>query len=142
MNINAVIQPAGFVLPVSLQLFDMLMVEAGEKPLVNIALPPLRSISGTRTTARSGRLSPGGNSAGSPGDEWCLDYATDFGYVGNAYPELEKIIDISWSQGYVWHCRTGDLSPSEARALYTLWERNFLSYHASGVYITRVLWES
>ena len=31
MNINAVIQPAGFVLPVSLQLFDMLMVEAGEK---------------------------------------------------------------------------------------------------------------
>ncbi|EBB3943995.1 DUF2787 domain-containing protein, partial [Salmonella enterica] len=25
MNINAVIQPAGFVLPVSLQLFDMLM---------------------------------------------------------------------------------------------------------------------
>jgi hypothetical protein len=54
MNINAVIQPAGFVLPVSLQLFDMLMVEAGEKPLVNIALPPLRSISGTRTTARSG----------------------------------------------------------------------------------------
>ena len=76
------------------------------------------------------------------GDEWCLDYATDFGYVGNAYPELEKIIDISWSQGYVWHCRTGDLSPSEARALYTLWERNFLSYHASGVYTTRVMWES
>ena len=29
MNINAVIQPAGFVLPVSLQLFDMLMAEAG-----------------------------------------------------------------------------------------------------------------
>lgn len=32
MNINAVIQPAGFVLPVSLQLFDMLMAEAGEIP--------------------------------------------------------------------------------------------------------------
>ncbi|EPC3745670.1 DUF2787 family protein, partial [Salmonella enterica] len=75
-------------------------------------------------------------------DEWCLDYATDFGYVGNVYPELEKIIDISWSQGYVWHCRTGDLSPSEARALYTLWEHNFLSYHASGVFTTRVMWES
>ena len=32
MNINAVIQPAGFVLPVSLQLFDMLMAEAGDLP--------------------------------------------------------------------------------------------------------------
>lgn len=32
MNINAVIQPAGFVLPVSLQLYELLMAEAGEIP--------------------------------------------------------------------------------------------------------------
>ncbi|EEJ2279305.1 DUF2787 domain-containing protein, partial [Salmonella enterica subsp. enterica] len=28
MNINAVIQPAGFMLPVSLQLYELLMAEA------------------------------------------------------------------------------------------------------------------
>ena len=33
MNINAVIQPEGFVLPVSLQLFEILMAEAGEIPV-------------------------------------------------------------------------------------------------------------
>ena len=32
MNINAVIQPAGFMLPVSLQLYELLMAEAGEIP--------------------------------------------------------------------------------------------------------------
>ncbi len=56
MNINAVIQPAGFVLPVSLQLFDMLMAEAGEIPASKHRSPPLRSTSGTRTTAWSGAV--------------------------------------------------------------------------------------
>ena len=54
---------------------------------------------------------------------------------------FSSVVD-SWSQGYVWHYCTGDLPLKEVRALYSLWERNFLSYYASGVYTTRVLWES
>ncbi|MFQ8717648.1 MAG: hypothetical protein ACLR9W_05035 [Enterobacter hormaechei] len=77
--------------------------------------------------------------AGSPGDEW-YRLRHRFWLCRQRYPELEKS-SIS-VECRLSHCRTGDLSPSEARALYTLWERNFLSYHASGVYITRVLWES
>ncbi|MFX2628371.1 DUF2787 family protein [Enterobacter chengduensis] len=143
MNINAVIQPAGFVLPVSLQLYELLMAEAGEKP------PPKHRITAVTFNFRDpdysverGGYHPMEIRLIHQGDEWCLDYATDFGYVGTVYPELEKIIDISWSQGYVWHCCTGDLPLTEARALYSLWERNFLSYYASGVYTMRVLWES
>ena len=37
-------------------------------------------------------------------DEWYFDYITDFGYMGTVYPELEKEIDISWSQQYVCPC--------------------------------------
>ena len=75
------------------------------------------------------------------GETWCLDYVTDFGYVGQVYPELEKIIDISWSQNYVWFNLTGDLSLREGRELYRLWETNFLSYHAGGVYTISIQWE-
>ncbi|WP_420361467.1 hypothetical protein [Escherichia coli] len=40
MNINAVIQPAGFMLPVSLQLNELLMAEAAKYPPINIGSPP------------------------------------------------------------------------------------------------------
>ncbi|CAD5668333.1 TPA: DUF2787 family protein [Escherichia coli] len=143
MNINAVIQPAGFVLPVSLQLYELLMTEAGEIPAHQhrVTAVTLNFRDPDYGVARGG-YHPVEIRLIHQADEWCLNYATDFGYVGTVYPELEKIIDISWSQGYVWHCCTGDLPLTEARALYSLWERNFLSYYASRVYTTRVLWES
>ncbi|MBW9971757.1 DUF2787 domain-containing protein, partial [Escherichia coli] len=107
MNINAIIQPAGFVLPVSLQLFDMLMAEAGEMPASGRRSHAVTlNFRDPDYSAEQGGYHPVEIRLVRLGDEWCLDYATDFGYVGNVYPELEKIIDISWSQGYVWHCRT------------------------------------
>lgn len=102
MNINAVIQPAGFVLPVSLQLFDMLMVEAGEKTASKHRITAVTlNFRDPNYSAERGGYHPVEIRLVHQGDEWCLDYATDFGYVGTVYPELEKIIDISWSQGYV-----------------------------------------
>ncbi|HFI3406112.1 TPA: DUF2787 family protein [Escherichia coli] len=143
MNINAVIQPAGFMLPVSLQLYELLMAEAGEIPAHKHRITAVTfNFRDPDYSVERGGYHPVEIRLIHQGDEWCLDYATDFGYVGTVYPELEKIIDISWSQGYVWHYSTGDLPLTEVRALYSLWERNFLSYYASGVYTTRVLWES
>lgn len=108
MNINAVIQPAGFVLPVSLQLFDMLMAEAGAIPASKHRVTAVTlNFRDPDYSAERGGYHPVEIRLVRQEDEWCLDYATNFGYVGNVYPELEKIIDISWSQGYVWHCRTG-----------------------------------
>ncbi|OAT32776.1 hypothetical protein M975_1213 [Buttiauxella brennerae ATCC 51605] len=143
MNINAVIQPAGFLLPVSLHLFELLMTEAGDIPAHKRHIPAVTlNFRDPDYSVERGGYHPVEIRLVHQEDEWCLDYATDFGYVGTVYPELEKIIDISWSQGYVWHCRTGDMSQRDARELYKLWERNFLSYHACGVYTTHVLWES
>ncbi|SQA97264.1 Protein of uncharacterised function (DUF2787) [Cedecea neteri] len=47
-------------------------------------------------------------------DEWYFDYITDFKYMG-IDPELEKEIDISWSQRYVFLSYAGDL-PTRGRA--------------------------
>ena len=63
-------------------------------------------------------------------------------YMGVVYPELEKEIDISWSQQYVFLAHVGDLSVNAGRELFELWQSNFIQYHAMNVYTITVLWES
>ena len=67
-------------------------------------------------------------------DQWLFDYVTDFSYIGQVYPELEKDIDFSWSGGYVYHHLAGDIEKSEQGALWKLWESNFMEYLTMGVY--------
>lgn len=76
------------------------------------------------------------------GDNWQLDYVTDFHYVGHPWPELDKDVDVSWSQQYTWLSHSGDISHAEARQFWEVWERNFLAYHAMNVFTLRLLWES
>ncbi|HFM2882977.1 TPA: DUF2787 family protein, partial [Escherichia coli] len=75
-------------------------------------------------------------------DEWYFDYITDFSYMGVVYPELEKEIDISWSQQYVFLAYVGDLPVNAGRELFELWQSNFIQYHAMNVYTITVLWGS
>ena len=73
-------------------------------------------------------------------DGWQFDYLTDFSFMGAVWPELEKEMDISWSQEYVWHYLMGDLDPEEGGSLFELWQRNFIQYWKMKIYTVSVQW--
>lgn len=68
---------------------------------------------------------------------WNIEYATDFAYVGSAYPELERCLDFVfrdqsfYAQPSGWAPMKGNISAIE---LYQLWESNFLTYADMEVY--------
>ncbi|EGR0635224.1 TPA: DUF2787 domain-containing protein [Vibrio vulnificus] len=68
---------------------------------------------------------------------WNIEYATDFAYVGSAYPELERCLDFDfrdqsfYAQYSGWTPMKGNISAIE---LYQLWESNFLTYADMEVY--------
>ncbi|HGM9934383.1 TPA: DUF2787 family protein [Proteus mirabilis] len=75
-------------------------------------------------------------------EQWQFDYVTDFSYMGSYYPELEKELDICWSQGYVYHFLMGDIDEEEGGALFELWQRNFIQYHKMKCYDVSIQWET
>ncbi|HEK1093429.1 TPA: DUF2787 domain-containing protein [Proteus mirabilis] len=75
-------------------------------------------------------------------EQWQFDYVTDFSYMGNYYPELEKELDICWSQGYVYHFMMGDIDEEEGGAMFELWQRNFIQYHKMKCYEVSIQWET
>ena len=54
--------------------------------------------------------------------------------MGTVYPELEKEIDFSWSQQYVFLAHVGELPVNAGKELFELWQSNFIQYHAMNVY--------
>ncbi|HCE2310184.1 TPA: DUF2787 domain-containing protein [Vibrio parahaemolyticus] len=70
------------------------------------------------------------------GEHWQLDYITDFAYVGNPYPELEKEIDFNFADGYVYVIFSGDFpfTNPDSIKLYEIWENNFISYVEMGCF--------
>lgn len=58
--------------------------------------------------------------------------------MGHPWPELEKELDICWSQRYIWHTLTGDIDTEEGGALFELWQRNFIRYHRVKLYTVTV----
>ncbi|HHR6044377.1 TPA: DUF2787 family protein [Providencia alcalifaciens] len=74
-------------------------------------------------------------------EQWQFDYVTDFSFMGSYYPELEKELDICWSQGYVYHFLMGDIDEEEGGALFELWQRNFIQYHKMKCYDVSIQWE-
>ena len=119
-------------MPVSQELINVIFKEIGNPP-------PHKDLS---YSAEKGGYHPVEIRLISRNDEWCFDYITDFSYMGVVYPELEKEIDISWSQQYVFLAHVGDLSVNAGRELFELWQSNFIQYHAMNVYTITVLWES
>ncbi|EJD6408928.1 DUF2787 domain-containing protein [Proteus mirabilis] len=75
-------------------------------------------------------------------EQWLFDYVTDFSFMGNYYPELEKELDICWSQGYIYHFLMGDIDEEEGGALFELWQRNFIQYHKMKCYEVSIQWET
>ncbi|MCS0353449.1 DUF2787 domain-containing protein [Vibrio ordalii] len=69
--------------------------------------------------------------------DWSIEYITDFAYIGNYYPELERSLDFDFRVGEFFVAHRGWLpmqdSP-DAKDLYQLWESNFLTYADMEVY--------
>jgi hypothetical protein len=71
-------------------------------------------------------------------NRWYYDYITDFSFIGGPWPELEKEMDISWSQQYLWHYLIGYMDPEEGGALFELWQRNFIQYWRMNIYTVSI----
>ena len=125
----SVIHQEGLAMPVDQELINIIINEAGN--------PPPHKAKITAVSLLFKDLSYSAEKGGyhtveiriiSRNDEWYFDYITDFSYMGVVYPELDKEIDISWSNA--------------GRELFELWQSNFVQYHAMNVYTITVLWES
>lgn len=66
--------------------------------------------------------------------EWHYQYVTDFAYMGDYYPELEKALDFDFHSHGAYTCGIPERTEQGAHELYQLWERNFLAYVEMGVY--------
>jgi hypothetical protein len=57
-------------------------------------------------------------------------YITDFAYMGNYYPELERCIDFDFGNQVVFTVATGwqSIRSEGIDELYKMWEQNFLHY--------------
>ncbi len=69
--------------------------------------------------------------------QWCIEYITDFAYMGHVYPELERHLDFDLQRGEFFMAYLGwrpIKDNNDAHELYTLWERNFLAYIESDCY--------
>nr|WP_040571559.1 DUF2787 family protein [Shewanella benthica] len=60
--------------------------------------------------------------------QWNFSYITDFCYVGSGYmADLAKDLDFDFGCG-VFQNLVGTYPLEQARDIYQMWERNFLSY--------------
>lgn len=60
--------------------------------------------------------------------DWQYQYVTEFAYIGNYYPELEKALDFDFHSCGAYSCGIPMRNQQEANELYQLWEHNFLAY--------------
>ncbi len=67
----------------------------------------------------------------SSNSQWSIEYITDFAYMGNYYPELERNLDFDFRSEKFFIAYKSWLAMnarSSAKQLYQLWEKNFLAY--------------
>ncbi|EOS8554188.1 DUF2787 domain-containing protein [Vibrio vulnificus] len=70
-------------------------------------------------------------------EEWSIEYITDFAYMGNYYPELERNLDFDFRVGQFFVAYRGWLpmqGSRNAKELYRLWENSFLAYVDTDAY--------
>lgn len=138
-----VIHQEGLTMPVSQELINAIFKEMENPPPHKTRIAAVSLLfKDLSYSAENGGYHPVEIRLISRNDEWYFDYITDFSYMGTVYPELEKEIDISRSQQYVFLTHVGNLPVNAARELFELWQSNFIQYHAMNVYTITVLWES
>lgn len=67
-----------------------------------------------------------------------INYITDFAYMGNYYPELERFLDFNFEYEEFYLAPLGWLSmvekKADAKEMYQMWEMNFISYYEMGAF--------
>ncbi len=68
--------------------------------------------------------------------QYAIQYLTDFAYMGNVYPELERNVDFDVANGQAFIAPLGwqDCNNKQVSEFYSLWESNFLAYLEMGAY--------
>ncbi|MGL1204807.1 DUF2787 domain-containing protein [Vibrio parahaemolyticus] len=61
---------------------------------------------------------------------WSILYITDFAYMGNCYPELERSVDFDIGNNMAFFTGVGwqAIDAYGVNDFYQIWESNFLSY--------------
>lgn len=137
------IRQEGLAMPIAQELINIILNEAGSPPPHKAIITAVSLLFKDLTySADHGGYHPVEIRLISRNHEWYFDYITDFSYMGAVCPELEKEIDFSWSQQYVFLAHVGDLPVNTGRELFELWQSNFIQYQAMNVYTINVLWES
>lgn len=136
MKENWAVNQSGLHLPVSRAFINIIAEYLPPPPLI----PPAVTLNfrDPKYSAESGGFHPVEIRLTHHTDGWYFDYVTDFSYMGHPWPELEKELDICWSQRYIWHTLTGDIDTEEGGALFELWQRNFIRYHRMKLYTVTV----
>ncbi len=69
-------------------------------------------------------------------NQYQIQYLTDFAYMGNVYPELERNVDFDIANGQAFIAPMGWQSCHDKSIVefYSLWESNFLAYLQMGAY--------
>lgn len=62
-----------------------------------------------------------------------ISYITDFSYCGGPFPELVKELDFDFSVGAFGHMGR-DFPLAEGKSLFRVFQKNFVAYHAWGVF--------
>lgn len=132
MKENMTVHQSGLDLPVSQAFINILYEHLPQPPLIAPAVT--LNFRDPKYSAESGGFHPVEICLTHHADGWYFDYVTDFSYMGHPWPELEKELDICWSQRYIWHCLMGDIDTEEGGALFELWQRNFIRYCRMKIY--------
>lgn len=125
-------------LPISNTLHDLLRTKLTEQKLMESCCSYfIFNFRDSNYSAQRGGYHPVEIAIAQSGDHWVIEYITDFAYVGNQQPELERCIDFDFTdQGFFtqyggWNPIKGN---STAIELYRLWEGNFLNYQEMNAY--------
>lgn len=141
MKTEMVIQQEGINLPISPAFINVLYSELSHWPEYSALRSVVINFRDDDYSSESGGFHPVEVRLIKRNEEWYFDYLTDFSYMGHLYPELEKELDVSWSQGYVWHYMMGDMEIEDGSELFELWQRNFIRYWKAKVYTVVTSWD-
>lgn len=134
MSVQHLFEPC--VLPLSKELQKALLTQL-EQHSTSIPTPVTLNFRDSTYSAEAGGFHPVEISLQrTQHGKWKILYITDFAYVGNVYPELERNVDFDVASGQAYFSGMGwqDINSYGVRDFYLLWEGDFLSYLDMKVY--------
>jgi hypothetical protein len=126
----------GLPVPVSSKLVKMLNAEVVKKEKSDSASAITFNFRNSQYSPTQGVYHPVEIRVEQHQNLWHISYITDFSYVGNVFPELEKEIDFDLrnNRAYIMYLGVVPMPDSEIASFYSVWEQNFMSYWEMGCF--------